>query len=211
MGATEIRAIFIVFGFVCLLLCFFIVLLNVTINNLRVELKSIKHQKFQSTVITGMPNINMGHVRIEDLRKQNLKNFGFSLPDKLKAIDKSLLHLEKCIRKSDEVAKTSKHQIQDQIDENDKVLAEILSYNTSYFNKQDARINTFQSELDCIVDGGHDYSVFDDKIETCEFGSNLCDITYTYKCSNCGKTKDYTWDKLTVSEQKALIAIGLGE
>jgi hypothetical protein len=87
-------------------------------------------------------------------------------------------------------------------------------------------ITQLKRELDCAEDYGHEY-VFVEKnegltmakligVRDCMRSGRLNEYdpddhaSFTYKCTRCGRTVDYTWDELTVKERNALETLGRG-
>lgn len=77
-------------------------------------------------------------------------------------------------------------------------------------------------EVDCAEDYGHDYEfVGEDSGFTAiiltparnswmGFGDNGRGCAeFTYKCSRCGRTVNYTWDELSTKEKNALETLGV--
>jgi hypothetical protein len=79
-----------------------------------------------------------------------------------------------------------------------------------------------RKEVDCAEDYGHEY-VFEEKsddltvskiymVRDAMNGVKYKELDYaefTYKCSRCGRTVDYTWDELSTKEKNALKTLGV--
>ena len=99
-------------------------------------------------------------------------------------------------------------------------LAEAMREDYSQVTNEVGRL---QRELDCAEDYGHEY-VFvgkSDKLTVAKImavrdfyrGNKIVDCAsydeFTYKCSRCGRTVDYTWDELSTKEKNALKTLGV--
>ena len=82
-----------------------------------------------------------------------------------------------------------------------------------------ANINKLQSQLDCLSAGGHYYEfvkVIDqywegpDPTWHVQLGDLVCPVIYYLFRCECGHKKAFSWDELSVAEQRAITALGLG-
>ena len=86
----------------------------------------------------------------------------------------------------------------------------------NYYTKQ----SELENQVNCAEDYGHDYVFVERKSHIVggldmrtggTFSRKEYEDAYTYKCSRCNRTVDYTWDELTIKDRNALKTLGIVE